>query len=260
MKNILITGGNGYIAKELYTAFKDIYSVTCVNRNIFDLSNSYSTRNWFTGKYFDIVIHTAIRGGSRLVPDDHDVLDNNLKMYYNILDNRDHYDRFVNIGSGAELYMQHTLYGLSKHIIRQSLLNKNNFFNVRIFSIFNENEWETRFIKANIKRYINKEKMVIFQDKLMDFYYMDDFISLMKYYIENTDAPTEYDCCYQHHLYLSSIAEKINNLSDYKVDIEITDTTQKGEDYIGRYVKLPFELCGIDMGITNVYNQLLCKK
>lgn len=258
--NILITGANGYVATELYRSFKDKYQISCINRTILDLSDSRSVNNWFNDKYFDVVIHTAVRGGSRLTPDDDGVLDNNLKMYYNLLDNRSHYGKFINIGSGAEIYAKDTLYGLSKHIIRQSLLSKDNFYNIRIFAVFNENEWDTRFIKANIQRYINREKVIIFQDKLMDFYYMEDLISVVGYYVDNTNIPKEYDCCYSQHHYLSAIANKINKLSDYSVPIEIVDNSQKADNYIGTYTPLPISLKGIDAGINNVYERLLCKK
>ena len=36
---ILITGGNGYIAKNLYNAFKDKYDVTSITRQDFDLTD-----------------------------------------------------------------------------------------------------------------------------------------------------------------------------------------------------------------------------
>jgi nucleoside-diphosphate-sugar epimerase len=237
-----------------------MYSIVSVNRTTFDLSDAESTRNWFSDKHFDVIIHTAVMGGSRLSSDDISVLDNNLKMYYNLVDNRTHYDRFINIGSGAELYSRESVYGLSKYIIRQSLLPKDNFYNIRIFGIFNEKELETRFIKANIKRYISKEKMVIFQDKLMDFYYMEDFISLMKYYIETINVPKEYECCYPQQYHLSTIAKKINNLSDYTVPVEILDDATSPSNYIGVYVPLPISLKGIDVGINTIYQRLLCKE
>ncbi len=34
MKTILITGGNGYIAKSLYNSLKNSYEITTINRNI----------------------------------------------------------------------------------------------------------------------------------------------------------------------------------------------------------------------------------
>ncbi len=259
MKHILITGGRGYIAKELYSALKHDYHVTTISRDTFDLSNAHQTESWFQDKHFDVVIHTAIRGGSRLVKDDSVVLDNNLQMYFNLLSQQSKYTKLINIGSGAELSSTNSPYGLSKHVIRTSLLEKDNFYNLRIFGIFNENELETRFIKANIARYLREEPILIFEDKLMDFYYMNDFVSLIRFYVENDDVPKEYDCCYETHPTLSVIAEKINSLSTHKVPVLISRNEPSDSSYIGTYTPLPVSTVGLDVGIQNVYGKLSCK-
>ena len=259
MTNILITGGNGYLANALYTALNTNYSVTTVNRNDFDLSNTLQTNKWLSDKYFDVVIHTAIKGGHRLIKDDASVLDTNLKMYYNLLDNQQHYSKFINIGSGAEVYQPHSPYGLSKRVIRESVLGKENFYNLRAYGIFDENEMDTRFIKANITKYIQNKPMEITQDKLMDFFYIKDFTRLVQYYIDNSDVPKESDCCYAESFYLSEITNKINNLSDRRVDINIMNdgVTDK---YIGINTPIDLNFVGLDMGIKLVYEKLLCKK
>lgn len=260
MKNILITGGQGYIATSLHAALYKDYDVTSVSRKNFDLSDPVATRQWFNGKNFDIVIHTAIKGGSRLVTDDSSVLNTNLKMYYNLLDCMSHYGRLINIGSGAEIYNPNSMYGLSKSVIRTSLLEQKHFYNLRVFGIFDENELDTRFIKANILRYVNKEDIVIHQDKQMDFFYMRDFVTMIKYYIENTSPPKEIDCCYKNHPSLSSIANKINELSDYKVQVNFVNNEPSQDNYIGKYTELMLSLHGIDPAIQIVYEKLKCRR
>jgi hypothetical protein len=44
------------------------------------------------------------------------------------------------------------------------------------------------FIKANILRYIKKEPIQIHENKCMDFFYMEDLISVVKYYIGEKEA------------------------------------------------------------------------
>ena len=51
-------------------------------------------------------------------------------------------------------------------MIRQSILEKENFYNLRIFAVFDENEWDTRFIKTNIRHYINKKPILNLKDML----------------------------------------------------------------------------------------------
>ena len=252
---ILISGVNGYIGKSLYNALKDEHDIIGLTRNDFDLTNSFETLKFFSNKYFDIVIHCAVVGGSRLKMDDNDVLDNNLKMYYNLLSNKQSFNKLIHLGSGAELYLQNTLYGLSKHVIRTSLLNQDNFYNLRIFSIFDENELDTRFIKTNIKNYITKQPIKIFNNKNMDFFYMEDLVTLIKFYIFNNNLPKEIDCSYQNTNTLLNVAEMINNLDTYKTSI-ILESNQPISSYNGQFTNLNLNYIGLEQGIKNVYNKL----
>lgn len=259
--NILITGGNGYIGTSLASHLSKNHTVTTVGRKDFDLSNSSDTTHWFGTRYFDVVIHAAISGGSRLQVDGSDVLDNNLKMYYNLLNNRSSYGKLINIGSGAELMSKESMYGLSKHIIRTSLLDKPNFYNLRVFAVFDENELSSRFIKHNIMNYIHAHSMIIHQNKYMDFFYMKDFCSVVDYYISSAMPPKEYNCSYENTVSLAEIAEYINTLGKHRVDIAAV-APGTGPHYSAEYPRepLPIDVIGLFTGITNVYNTLLCKK
>ena len=254
MDRILITGGNGYIAKSLYNALKDKYDITCITRQDFDLTDSFETTEFFSNKYFDIVIHTAVVGGSRLKHEDSSIIDQNLQMYYNLLSCKSKYNKFIHFGSGAETYLD-TPYGWSKNIIYKSILEKENFYNVRIFGVFDEKEWETRFIKTNIKRYINKQPREIHQNKYMDFFYMEDLVSLVEFYILNNNLPKEIDCVYPESKTLHHIANVINKLDEYKVEIKINEP-ELGKEYIGKFTNLGLEYIGLEKGIINVYNKL----
>lgn len=255
MVNILLTGRSGYIASSLLLYLKDKYNITAVGRADLDLTNKSEVKKWISDKHFDVVIHTAIQGGHRSVTDNNSIFDNNIKIYYNLLDIKQNYVKLINIGSGAEIHNLHTLYGYSKHIIRNSVLEQNNFYNIRAYGIFDENELASRFIKSNIIRYINKQPMVIHRDKKMDFFYMSDFVSLLEYYIHNNDVPKEIDCSYAHTYYLSEILKKINMLGDYSVPIEYHSMDIE-EDYKGKYTDLNIPYIGIDKGIQHTYRSL----
>ena len=257
---ILITGGNGYIAKSIYNVLKDKYDITSITRKDFDLTDSFETLKYFSDKYFDVVIHCAVSGGSRLKPDNWDVLDDNLKMYYNLLNCKNKFTKLIHFGSGAELIAQNTPYGLSKHIIRQSILGKDNFYNIRIFGVFDENELDTRFIKGNIKKYINNQPITIHQNKFMDFFYMKDLVSLVEYYILNENLPSEVNCSYNEKYTLSNIANIINSLGNYRVNVDY-NTEGMTEDYnfkdTNPLPNIPF--IGLENGIKQVYNKLVNK-
>jgi len=252
--NILITGGNGYIAKSLYNTLKDKYNVTSISRDNFDLTNSEATNDFFKHRLFDIVIHCAVKGGSRLVEDKGNIIDDNLSMYYNLLANKSHFDKLIHFGSGAEIHAKDTPYGLSKQVIRQSILDKDNFYNLRIFGIFDENELDTRFIKASINRYINKESIQIHQDKYMDFIYMPDLIRIVEHYLSTNNLSKDINCNYKTTHKLSEIVDIVNSLSTYKVPIQIQNDLISS--YCGLYNELPINFVGLEQGIKEVYKKL----
>lgn len=256
--NILITGKNGYIAKSLINEISSYNKITLIGREDFDLTSSIQTNNFFNNNnYFDVVIHTAITGGNRLLNEDYSVVDTNLRMYYNLLENKSHFGKLINIGSGAELLNIDTPYGLSKNIIYNSILNTDNFYNLRVYAVFDENELDRRFIKSAITNYINKKDINIFDDRYMDFFYMKDLIKVIRYYISNKELPKEVNCVYKDKYKLSEIANIINYLSDYNVYINILNTN-KEKNYIGNF-NLPTEikLINITISIKKIYDILL---
>lgn len=59
--NILITGANGYIGKEIYNFLSSStnYNIYALTRQVCDLTNREDVDKFFKNKYFDIIIHTA---------------------------------------------------------------------------------------------------------------------------------------------------------------------------------------------------------
>jgi GDP-L-fucose synthase len=250
---ILITGANGYIGKTLYNSLNIKYDVIPLSKKELDVTNLKQVKDYLKHKYFDIVIHCAVEGGLRLEPENSSILDSNLKMYYNLLECKDHFNKFFYFGSGAE--EQDTFYGLSKKVLNQSIQDKDNFHNIRIFAVFDENELKSKFVKTNIYNYITRKDIQIFQNKYMDFFYMDDLITLMDYCIITNNLPKEINCSYNYSLTLYDVAQIINNLSDYKVNINIEEWGM-APIFNGSFTDLGLTYIGLEQGIKNVYNKL----
>lgn len=252
---ILITGGKGYIAKSISNSLWDKYHIIAPGREELDLLDSKSVDTFFEGKYFDIVIHTATVGGSRLKEEDEIVSFYNLIMFYNLIRKKEQFNKLISFGSGAEFKTDYTPYGFSKKIINKLIYKHDNFYNLRIYAVFDQNELETRFIKASIKNVLQNAPIKIHQDKLMDFIYMPDLISIVEYYLTGKDLPKEIDCIYNDTVSLSKIAQQINNLSTNKVSINI-ENLLPGQNYIGTYSELPITFIGLEQGIKKMYNTL----
>jgi nucleoside-diphosphate-sugar epimerase len=251
---ILITGSNGYIAKALIESLSNKHSIFCLSRTESDLTSLVEVNNFFyKHPIFDAVIHTAITGGRRTKIEDGETIDQNIKMYYNLLENRNSFRRFISFGSGAELLALNTPYGISKRLIADSMKHKDKFTNIRIFGCFDHNETSDRFIKGNIIRYINKEPIQIYENKQMDFFFMEDLVSIVKYCLAQENPPKEINCSYKEKHSLHQIAEIINKLGNHNVSI--LSNNSSGKDYIGEF-NLPVPYVGLEKGIRSVYDKL----
>ena len=63
--NILVTGCNGFLAKELISYFSNKHNIIKTDRKTLDPTN-YDNVKWFFDLYaVDVIIHTAIKGGKR---------------------------------------------------------------------------------------------------------------------------------------------------------------------------------------------------
>lgn len=269
---ILITGANGFIGRNLAAALKLEYDVFELTRQIVDLTNRESVDNFFKDKYFDTIIHCAMVGGRRNIKDGPEVLYNNLAMFHNLRRNQSRYDKMISFGSGAELdryngvdknsYFRDVYpldyYGMAKNTILRLIENEDKCFSIRLFNVFGVDEENARFIKSNIQRYIDKEPLVINQDRLIDFFYIDDLITLIKFYINKSYIPEEINAVYSKKYSLLDVANMINELSDYKIDITVE---KEGYDksYISKsnrldLLRLPFK--GLEQGIREIYNKL----
>jgi dTDP-4-dehydrorhamnose reductase len=255
---ILVTGSNGYIAKSIINYLGDDHEIVPVSRQILDLSNTEQVDEFFKDDFFDVVIHCAFVGGNRLVVDDMSVYEQNLLIYNNIHKNKDRFDRLITFGSGIELSDCDKPYCLSKKDIRESVLKTDKFYNIRVYAVFDENELDRRFIKSCLNNVIQGKPMVINQNKFMDFFYMKDLITVVKYYLSTDNPPKEIDCSYQTKHTLLDVAKIINKITNKK-DIKIINEGMT-ESYIGNSLfldNLNLDLLGIEKGIIKTYNKIL---
>jgi nucleoside-diphosphate-sugar epimerase len=255
---ILITGGNGYIAKSLHSYLYSEHDITLVSRTDFNMTRREEVQHYFKDKYFDVVIHTAVKGGSRLNPlEGPDVVLANLLMYDNLMRCRDKFNKLIHFGSGAEEAAD-SPYGFSKHIINRLMKLDPKSVNIKIYAVFDENELDTRFIKSNILRYINRKDLNVYQDKQMDFFYMKDLVSMVEWLLNQHEEEfliQEINCSYLKKYTLLQIAEIINSLGDYRVGIRLEDEIED-KAYCGTHPVMPFDLIGLEQGIKEVYNLL----
>lgn len=275
--NILITGSNGFLGRNLKTYLGNIkkdnqylYNIITLTRQDANLLDSEEVKTFFQkhNKPFDLLIHTAIEGGRRNKPDDPIIVYNNLLMLYNLLSYQDYFQCIISFGSGAELDRRYDInsksinrypidpYGLCKNVIDKITADEPKLCNFRIYNCFGYDEQPDRMIRNNITKYLNYENMVIHSDRKMDFFYVGDLAQVIHFFIQTQNIPKRFDCCYKDKVYLSEIANIINNLDDHKVEIIYQNNTGlSNKDYTGQYVETHIKYIGLENAIKLIYKE-----
>ena len=74
---ILVTGGSGFIGRNIIKFLGKDYDLYTPTRSQLDLSDEEEVKKYLQNKFFDVVIHCAIIGGRRTRPDTSFVLQDN---------------------------------------------------------------------------------------------------------------------------------------------------------------------------------------
>jgi GDP-L-fucose synthase len=242
MKSILITGGKGNLATIIYKHLSTSYVISNPSHQELDILDMVQLTEYFKNNQFDILIHTAILGGRRTKMENYDIVYKNLLMFENLMKFADSFKMIINLDSAAiydrqtdildrkesELFTTPTdFYGFSKYLIYQRSLNYKHIYNFRIFNIFHVNEEPDRFIKSCFLAKQNNTKITIYENKYFDFVYEDDFVKILKYYIDHLSNSLilhkTINICYDNKYTLSEIAKKI--IPEENIDILSNELT-----------------------------------
>ena len=263
---IILFGSNGYIGRSIInSSVKDVVFFHG-NRQTINLFDKELIKTFIKQNKIDCVIHCAIQGTSRLKTEDANSFYNNILIFENLYYCRNLLHKVINLASGAEFDRETNIdfineeniferipkdyYGLSKNIIAKKTLTTNNFFNLRLFGCFDENELDSRFIKTCILKSKQNETITIHEDKIMDFFYIQDLISIVKYFLLVNPVYQDINLSYKNKYKLSEIAKKIINETNSKSNIIIQK--ENGLNYNGNFDKLlslPITLQGIEKSL-----------
>lgn len=274
---ILITGGNGFIAKNLSEQLGGEYAMSSPDRKELDLMDSLKVFDYIKKNKFDVVIHTAtydaVAVGSTKNPAK--VLENNLKMFFNIARCQKYFRKMIYFGSGAEFdrrywipkmkedyFDQHVpqdQYGFSKYLMTQYTLLNNKIYNLRLFGVFGKyDDWKTRIISNICYLAVMNLPIIIEQNKFYDFLYIDDLTKIVKWFIGNNPKKKVYNVCTANTIDFKTIAKKIVKISGKKLDAKIK-TKGLGLEYSGDSTRLlnelkDFKFTPIDLSMKYLYN------
>jgi UDP-glucose 4-epimerase len=257
---ILITGGNGFIAQSLLKDFKNKYDVICLGRDQLDLLDSEQVRQYITEGSFDVVIHAATYDAAPAftTKDPSKVLENNLKMFFNIARCSKFFGKMLYFGSGAEFGRENWIpqmsesyfdshipsdqYGLSKYIMTKHTEQSSNIYNLRLFGIAGEwDDWRYRFISLACCKAVFNMPITYRQNVFFDFLYIEDLVYICEWFMLNEPEHKIYNVCNGTSIDYQTLAEKIRSISNKDLEVE-ADTHGLNTEYSGNNSLLLKEL------------------
>ena len=218
---ICILGAGGFIGRNLARSFPGSVALTRKELNLLDAE---AVTIYFSKHNYEVVIHCAVMGGSRLREDDHSVLDQNLRMFFNVMNATRCKVYYFSSGAALRNFPNppNDPYGFSKYIIEQHKSHR--LQGLRIWGCFGTDEPSTRFL-ATAKR---DGHVTITEDQEFDFMHVDDVARVLEYLIDRPVIGYPLNMVYPGKKYrLSEIAEMAG--------VSVTVYGKKNEGYTGEY-------------------------
>lgn len=260
--NILVTGGSGFIGRNICEQLKDRYNILSPTHKELDLIDDSRVEEYFYSHTVDVVIHSAVKPGHRNAKDPTNLFYSNTRMYYNLARQSRNYGKMIVLGSGAiydtrlnlkkvkeEIYRDRFPlddHGFSKHICARDIEHIDNIIELRLFGVFGKYEdYAIRFISNAICKTLYDLPITIKQNRKFDYLYIDDLMPILEYFISYESKHKAYNVIPDEEIGLYYLAEIVREISGKDLPI-IVNENGLGLEYSGDNSLLKAEMGDIE--------------
>lgn len=274
-KKILLTGGSGFIGRNILESFlAEKYDISHPSRQELNLTDSDCVKSYFKDKTFDVVLHSATKPGHRNAKDTKDLFSLNTGMFENLIKFKDRYGKFINFGSGAiydnsknitdateENIFQNVAcdeHGLCKYVVAEKIEGLENFVDLNVFGIFGKYEdWQIRFISNAVCKTLYDLPITLRQNRRFSYLFVDDLMPVLEFFIDNKVKYKNYNIVPNEKIELLEIAGLIKKISNKNIEIKVAKDGY-GLDYTGNNNRLKTEFknikfTGFEKSISSLY-------
>jgi nucleoside-diphosphate-sugar epimerase len=270
---IAVLGAGGHLGSRIVQHLSPRHTVVAVTRDTVDLTNHHAVREWLKVSAFDVVVNCATTGNKQWSSGEQTYADaqNNLNVFMSFFLNYDNaFERFINIGSGAEFDLSKNIdavneydiyyrnpvdsYGWSKNTIARLCGTKPNFYTLRLFGCFASGEPEFRVLPKILEAHGRGDTFKIHTDRYFDYISIEDFFVALDHVIEKPRSYNrDLNCVYPEKMLLSDVLRRFVEVQ--KLDPAVLDIADnRGFSYTGsgdklRELRLP--LSGLEQGLIN---------
>jgi GDP-L-fucose synthase len=265
---ICIIGANGFVGSSLSTYLSQFHTITKVTRNTLDVLDPQLVRRFLQDNYFDVIINAAAT-----MADNNGIADtrNNFGLFMNFYSNKDLFNKFINLGSGAEFDRNTDInqahpnnifsvlptdsYGFGQNMKSRVCVNTDNFYNIRIFNCFGLNEISSRIFP----RYLNiHDNFKITDDRYFDYFGIRDLCLVVNHCIKNQWTIKDVNAVYEEKHKISKVLTKFCELNNLQKKFEIISTSDKNYTGCNQNLKnLNIQLNGLEYELQHYKEKLI---
>ena len=226
MRNVLLTGGTGFIGRNIKPYLSKKCNLFTPNRFELNLYSEKDIRNYIMENKIDVVVHSANPNPAKNELDHQETMfEDSIRMFMNLYESRDCYEMMYTIGSGAEYdkskdicsiteedefrSVPYDSYGLAKFTINQIVSRSDKLCNLRIFGCFGPTDHESKFITHAIRCCLRNEDITIRQNCYFDYMQVKDLGKVIEHFIYSKPNYTSYNVCTGVRKSLYQIAEEV---------------------------------------------------
>jgi nucleoside-diphosphate-sugar epimerase len=255
---LLITGGSGFIGRNLAEQYSGRHEVLAPSRSQLDLLDAVAVRDYLETHRFDVVIHAAADRSNRGVAASSKLLDRNCRMFFHLARHTSLYGGMFALSSGAiydRAYSQSRMkeedfdrripaddYGFSKYICAKAIGGMECVTEMRLFGVFGPYEdWRVRFLSNACCRAVWDMPVWIRQNVFFDYLDVEDLGWILEAFTRNKPRHKHYNVCTGRAFDLKTLAGMVVEASGKKLEIVVRNQGL-GNEYSGDNHRLLGEL------------------